>query len=64
LRLDPVRIAAGEKANLTVFDATTEWTFERESIQSKSHNTPFVGEVMKGRAWATYNKGILTTIDS
>jgi dihydroorotase len=62
LRLDPVRIRPGEPANLTVFDAETEWTFTAEDIQSKSHNSPFVGDTMKGRAWATYNKGMLTSV--
>ena len=51
------RIAVGEPANLTVFDATTEWTFEARHIQSKSLNTPFVGAQLVGRAWAIVNRG-------
>lgn len=51
------RIAEGEHANLTVFDATTKWTFEEHQIRSKSSNTPFVGDEMVGKAWAVYNKG-------
>jgi len=63
LNLAPVRVEVGSPANLTVFDATTEWTFEPSCIQSRSRNTPFVGEKMVGRAWAVYNKGILSSIE-
>ena len=44
-------------ANLTIFDAETEWTFEARHIRSKCKNTPFVGAPMVGRAWAIYNHG-------
>ena len=47
----------GAEANLTVFDATTEWTFEKRHVRSKSNNTPFVGAPMVGRAWAIVNHG-------
>lgn len=56
LRLPIPQIKEGEPANLTVFDATTSWTFEERHIHSKSRNTPFVGRPMIGRAWAIYNK--------
>ncbi len=52
-------IKAGQPANITVFDATTPWTFGPEHIRSKSVNTPFIGAPMVGRAWAIYNKGRL-----
>ena len=57
LRLPVPRLQEGEPANLTVFDATTRWTFEKRHIRSKSRNTPFVGTELVGRAWAIYNKG-------
>lgn len=57
LRLPVPRLQEGERANLTIFDATTRWTFEEQHIRSKSSNTPFVGAEMVGRAWAIYNKG-------
>jgi dihydroorotase len=59
LGLPVPRIEAGADATLTIFDATTAWTFEARHIHSKSENTPFVGERMVGRAWAIYNKGAL-----
>ena len=49
----------GAPANLTLFDADTEWTFEARHIASKSSNTPFVGAPMVGRAWAIVNNGQL-----
>nr|BCX00671.1 MAG: dihydroorotase [Bacteroidota bacterium] len=51
------RIAVGQMACLTVFDAETPWTFEPRHIRSKSRNTPFLGERLIGRAWAIYNRG-------
>ncbi|HIG73974.1 MAG TPA: dihydroorotase [Bacteroidetes bacterium] len=51
------RIAEGETAELTVFDAETRWTFEDRHIQSKSRNTPFVGSEMVGKAWGIVNRG-------
>ncbi len=57
LHLDMPSVSVGQKANLTIFDATTDWTFGTSDIKSKSANTPFVGSPMKGKAWAVYNKG-------
>jgi dihydroorotase len=59
LRLPVPVIEEGAEANLTIFDAETEWVFEGRHIRSKSKNTPFVGEKMVGRAWAIYNRGQL-----
>jgi dihydroorotase len=57
LRLPMPTIGEGAPANLTIFDATTRWTFTAAHIRSKSENTPFVGEEMVGTPWAIYNKG-------
>ncbi|MCY4205796.1 MAG: dihydroorotase [Bacteroidetes bacterium] len=59
LGIDVPVLKVGETANLTIFDATTEWIFEDRHIRSKSKNTPFLGMPMRGRAWAIYNKGRL-----
>jgi dihydroorotase len=58
-----VQIREGDAANLTIFDATTRWTFEARHIRSKSRNTPFVGAEMVGRPWAIYNKAQLVETD-
>jgi len=57
LRLDPPAIEEGAPASLTVFDASTHWTFTEEDVHSKSRNTPFLGEPLVGRPWAIYNDG-------
>jgi dihydroorotase len=56
LGLDVPVLREGAVANLTIFDATTPWTFEARHIHSKSRNSPFVGRPMLGRPWAIYNK--------
>ena len=43
------KIAIGEKANLTLFQSSKEWTFTQKDIQSKSKNTPFIGQHFKGK---------------
>lgn len=50
-------IAEGEKADLTIFDPTHEWTYCEKDIKSKSHNSPFIGKTLKGKALAVVNKG-------
>ncbi len=49
LKLDEILIAEGKQANLTIIDLDRDWTFELESIKSKSSNTPFIGTKMKGK---------------
>ena len=57
LRLDVPEIVEGDPARLTIFDASTEWTFAGDDVRSKSQNTPFVGHEMVGRPWAVYSDG-------
>ena len=57
LGLDLPALDEGADASLTIFDDSTEWTFERRHIHSKSSNTPFLGAAMVGRAWAIVNNG-------
>ena len=57
LRLDPPTIAEGEPACLTVFDASTRWTFTEKDVRSKSQNNPFLGDTLVGRPWAIYRDG-------
>lgn len=57
LRLDDPAIEEGAPARLTVFDASTRWTFTEEHVRSKSQNTPFLGDELVGRPWAVYADG-------
>ena len=57
LDISTVGIEEGNCADITLFNPALEWKFTTEDIQSKSVNTPFVGEQLKGKALAIYNKG-------
>ena len=57
LQIPEVIIKEGEKANITLFDPEIEWEFTTKHIKSKSRNTPFIGEKLKGKALAIYNNG-------
>ena len=49
LNLPKVNIKVGEKANLTIFNPTEEWIFEKSNIKSKSKNSPYIGYKFKGK---------------
>lgn len=40
----------GAEADIAVLDLETEWTIDRDSVQSKSKNTPFHGMKAQGKA--------------
>ena len=56
LRLPSVHIAEGQTASVTLFDPTTEWTYER--TVSKSKNSPFLGQSFTGRVVGTIHRGL------
>lgn len=49
VRLPVPEIKEGVRANLTIFERNTEVIFERHKIYSKSKNSPFVSQKLKGR---------------
>lgn len=55
LGIDQNIIEEGSIANLTLFDPKKEWDFKESDIQSKSKNSPFIGDQLKGKALAIYN---------
>lgn len=59
LGLTPERIEKGASANITVFDPDKSWIVEPEKLHSKSHNTVFKGEVLKGKNILTISQGII-----
>lgn len=55
LKLQPVVIDVDTRANLTLFDPNSEWTFSADFNLSKSKNSPWLGQKLKGRAVAVFN---------
>lgn len=49
MNLAPVPVVEGERAELVVFDTEGETTFTKEFMKSKSSNTPFVGQTLRGK---------------
>jgi dihydroorotase len=59
LEVEASTIAEGQKANLVVFDENAEWTFDKTNNRSKSYNSPFMGQKLKGSILLTYNNNKL-----
>ena len=57
LKLNKGTLSVGADADVTVFDADAEWTYNREDSASKSKNNPFFGWQLKGKAVATIVAG-------
>ena len=50
LKLDRGHLSEGAAADVTIFDPNLEWTVEKDKLESKSKNSPFLGWKMKGMA--------------
>ena len=50
-------IKEGATADITIFDPSIEYIYEKESIVSKSKNTPFIGKKLKGQVAYTIVNG-------
>ncbi len=57
LGIDVTRIEKGAKADLAVVDLDKEWTVVPEELHSKSKNTVFKGEKLKGKNIMTITNG-------
>lgn len=57
--LEKHSIQEGEKAELTLFNPDGKWTFGKENILSKSKNSAFLGNEMKGKVYGIFNQGKL-----
>ncbi|MCC8192914.1 MAG: dihydroorotase [Ruminococcus sp.] len=55
--LPELKIEEGYPADFTVVDTDLEWTVDKDKLHSKSKNSVFKGEHMKGRAVMTVSKG-------
>lgn len=54
---DRGRIKEGLRGDLVIIDTDKEWKVTEESIKSKSKNTPFMGQTLKGAISSTIYKG-------
>ncbi|MDR2161724.1 MAG: dihydroorotase [Desulfovibrio sp.] len=52
-----VNFSPGDSADIFLFDPDQEWTVSRETLRSKSLNTPFLNSVMRGRVVAHWLGG-------
>ena len=63
LGLEPVKIAEGSVADITIFDPAVEWTVDEADFESKAKNSGFVGAQLTGRATDVYVGGVATLQD-
>ena len=56
-------IAAGEPANLTVFDPAHQWSAVPARLASKSRNTPYAGRTLSGKVRHTLFNGNAVVVD-
>jgi len=59
LNVDIPVIAEGQEANLVILDADTEWEYNKMNNRSKSYNSPFIGQNLKGKVLLTFNNKLL-----
>jgi dihydroorotase len=52
-------ITEGAAASFTLFNPEGTWTFTKKDILSKSKNSAFLGQELKGKAYGIYNRGKL-----
>lgn len=57
---EPPTLREGAEANLCLIAPTERWTIGKDTLRSKSHNTPFLGREVTGRVRATWAAGELS----
>jgi dihydroorotase len=55
LKVAEAALVEGQPANVVVLDTTQEWAFSKQVNRSKSNNSPFIGQTLKGLALLTIN---------
>lgn len=55
LNLPSINISEGEVANLTLFNPTMEWSLEKNTVISKSKNSPLFGKKLIGKPLGIIN---------
>ena len=61
INIQPNAIKVNNLAEINIIDPNKGWVFSKESIFSKSSNSPIVGEEMLGKILTTINKGYICT---
>jgi len=51
-------ISVGEQANLNIFDPDKSWIFNSKTCLSKSNNSPFMNQSLKGKTVGVFVKGV------
>ncbi|GGD05773.1 dihydroorotase [Hyunsoonleella pacifica] len=57
--IDTTPIQIGNKINATLFNPNTKYTFSEQYILSKSHNSIFKGEALKGSVYGSISNNVL-----
>jgi dihydroorotase len=55
LNIDVPILSEGSDANFVIFNAADEWEYNRANNRSKSFNSPFIGQNLKGKVLLTCN---------
>jgi dihydroorotase len=59
LNIDIPSITEEQPANLVLFDVNAEWEYTRKNNRSKSYNSPFLGQNLKGKVLLTINNNYI-----
>ena len=59
LSIESQEIKENNKVSISLFTTNDKWTFAATHILSKSKNSAFLGQPMKGKAIGIYNQGKL-----
>jgi len=59
LNVESAIIIEGKKANLALLDPNAEWQYTKQNNQSKSYNSPFIGQNLKGKVVLVCNNNQL-----
>jgi dihydroorotase len=59
LNVEASIIIEGKKANLALLDPNAEWQYTKQNNQSKSQNSPFIGQNLKGKVVLVCNNNHL-----
>jgi dihydroorotase len=59
LNVEASILIEGKKANLALLDPNAEWQYTKQNNQSKSYNSPFIGQNLKGKVVLVCNNNQL-----